>query len=118
MPTLIHPVWKRGLNGKIVDIDTIEEIDPKLYYRYMASERGKPLTPLRLLLLGQVRSESLTCTFTASCCKTRLSRAKVSGFAGSSVRGRELLLVARFFYIHEPQTLVTPVVELRFAPVY
>ena len=29
--------------------------------------------------LGQVRSESLTCTFRASCCSARLSRAQVSG---------------------------------------
>ena len=38
--------------------------------------------------LGQVRSECLTCTFRASCCSARLSRAQVPGFAGSSVRDR------------------------------
>ena len=37
---------------------------------------------------GQVRSECLTCTFRASCCSARLSRAQVPAFAGSSVRDR------------------------------
>ena len=45
-----------------------------------------------LLRSGQVRSEWLTCTFGASCCSARLSRAQVSDFAGSSVRDRT------FFY--------------------
>ena len=36
----------------------------------------------------QVRSECLTCTFRASYCSTRLSRAQVPAFAGSSVRDR------------------------------
>ena len=42
-------------------------------------------TPVRK---GQVRSECLTCTFRASCCSARLSRAQVPAFAGSSVRDR------------------------------
>ena len=37
---------------------------------------------------GQVRSECLTCTFRASCCSARLSRAQVPAFAGSSVQDR------------------------------
>ena len=40
-------------------------------------------------ITGQVRSECLTCTFRASCCSARLSRAQVSAFAGSSVRDRK-----------------------------
>ena len=38
---------------------------------------------------GQVRSECLTCTFRASCCSARLSRAQVPPFAGSSVQDRK-----------------------------
>ena len=38
--------------------------------------------------LGQVRSECLTCTFRASYCSARLSRAQVPAFAVSSVRDR------------------------------
>ena len=38
---------------------------------------------------GQVRSECLTCTFRASCCSARLSRAHVPALAGSSVRDRK-----------------------------
>ena len=38
---------------------------------------------------GQVRSECLMYTFRASCCSTRLSRAQVPAFAGSSVRDRK-----------------------------
>ena len=38
---------------------------------------------------GKVRSECLTCTFTASCCSARLSRAEVPAFVGSSVRDKE-----------------------------
>ena len=37
---------------------------------------------------GQVRSESIMCTFRASCCSVCLSRAQVSAFASSSVRDR------------------------------
>ena len=37
---------------------------------------------------GQVRSECLMCTFRASCCNGRLSRAQVPTFAGSSLRDR------------------------------
>ena len=37
---------------------------------------------------GPVRSECLTCTFIASCCNARLSRAQIQAFAGSSVRDR------------------------------
>ena len=37
----------------------------------------------------QVGSECLTCTFRASCCSARLSRAQVPSFAGSSVRDRK-----------------------------
>ena len=40
-------------------------------------------------LLGQVRSECLTCTFRASCCSTRLSWAQVPAVVGSSVRDRK-----------------------------
>ena len=36
-----------------------------------------------------VRSECLTCTFRASCCSARLSRAQVQAVAGSSVRDRK-----------------------------
>ena len=44
-------------------------------------------------LLGQVRSECLTCTFRASCCSARLSRAQVLlAFPGSSVRDSTALL--------------------------
>ena len=38
---------------------------------------------------GQVMSECLTCTFRASCCSARLSRAQVPAFANSSVRDRK-----------------------------
>ena len=38
---------------------------------------------------GQVRSECLTCTFRASCCSARLSRAQVPTFAGSFVQDRK-----------------------------
>ena len=38
---------------------------------------------------GQVRSECLTCTFRASRCSARLSRAQVPAFAGSSVQDRK-----------------------------
>ena len=39
---------------------------------------------------GQVRSgQCLTCTFRASCCSARLSRAQVTAFAGSSVWNRK-----------------------------
>ena len=41
-----------------------------------------------VLRSGQVRSECLTCTFRASCCSARLSRAQVPAFADSSVRDR------------------------------
>ena len=44
---------------------------------------------------GQVRSESLTCTFRASCSSARLSRAHVSAFACSSVQDRILFSVGR-----------------------
>ena len=37
----------------------------------------------------QVRSECLTCTFRASCCSARLSRAQVPAFTGSSDRDRK-----------------------------
>ena len=37
---------------------------------------------------GQVRSECLMCTFRASCCSARLSRAQVPSFAGFFVRDR------------------------------
>ena len=39
---------------------------------------------------GQVRSECLTCTFRASCCSARLSRAQVPVLASSSVRDRTI----------------------------
>ena len=56
-------------------------------------ERGNPLPTLVGLLFpirsGQVRSESLTCTFRASCCSARLSWAQVLAFAGSSIRDRK-----------------------------
>ena len=39
--------------------------------------------------LSQVRSECLMCTFKASCCSARLSRAQVPAFACSSVRDRK-----------------------------
>ena len=42
-----------------------------------------------LLFVIQVRSECLTCTFRASCCSARLSRAQVPAFAGSYVRDRK-----------------------------
>ena len=35
--------------------------------------------------IHQVRSDSLKCTFRASCCSACLSRAQVSAFTGSSV---------------------------------
>ena len=44
-------------------------------------------------MLGQVRSECLTCTFRASCCSARLSRAQVQAFPGSSVRDRRGVVV-------------------------
>ena len=44
--------------------------------------------PLGQVRSGQVRSESLTCTFRTSCCNARLSRVQVPAFAGSSVRNR------------------------------
>ena len=40
----------------------------------------------RYLQKGQFKSECLTCTFRASRCSARLSRALVPDFAGSSVR--------------------------------
>ena len=39
--------------------------------------------------IGQVRSECLTCTFRASCCSARLSRAHALAFAGSSIQDRK-----------------------------
>ena len=38
---------------------------------------------------GQVSSKNLTCTFRASCCSARLSRAQVSALVDSSVRDRK-----------------------------
>ena len=43
-----------------------------------------PMEPV----IGQVRSECLTCTFRASCCSARLSRAQVHAVAGSHVRDK------------------------------
>ena len=40
----------------------------------------------------QVRSECLSCTFRASCCSARLSRAQISDIAGSSVRDKTLTI--------------------------
>ena len=40
---------------------------------------------------GQVRSEGLTCTLRASCCRACLSQARVLAFARSSVRDRIFL---------------------------
>ena len=37
----------------------------------------------------KVRSECLTCTFRASCCSARLSRAQVPAFTDSSVQDRK-----------------------------
>ena len=57
------------------------------------SHRRNLLLPLYGLFLmirsGQVRLESLTCTFRASYCSARLSRAQVSAFTSSSVRDRK-----------------------------
>ena len=47
---------------------------------------------------GQVRSECLTCTFRASCCSARLSRAQVPAFAGSSVWDRMVIRSLRASY--------------------
>ena len=41
--------------------------------------------------LFRVRSEYLTCTFRSSYCSTRLSRAQVPAFAGSSVPDRRII---------------------------
>ena len=41
------------------------------------------------MMSGQVMSECLTCTFRASCCSARLSRAPVLTFTGSSVQDRK-----------------------------
>ena len=42
---------------------------------------------------GQVRSECLTCTFRASCCSARLSRAQVSAFACQEQEVYSLLIL-------------------------
>ena len=48
-----------------------------------------PASDPQLVRSGQVKSEFLMCTFRASCCSARLSRAQVPAFAGSSVRNRK-----------------------------
>ena len=57
------------------------------------NETGNLLPPLHSfsvrLRSGQVSSEWLTCTFRASCCSARLTRAQVPAFAGSFVRAGE-----------------------------
>ena len=58
----------------------------------IATAPSGPVRPYRRLFLclkseaGQVRTECLTCTFRASCCSARLSRAQVPAFADSSIR--------------------------------
>ena len=47
------------------------------------------VNPAVVYTIGQVRSECLTCIFRARCCSSRLSRAQVPDFAGSSLRDRE-----------------------------
>ena len=44
---------------------------------------------IRLGFKFQVRSECLTCTFSTSCCSTRLSRAHVPAYASTSVWDRK-----------------------------
>ena len=50
--------------------------------------RNCPFLFVCLVRSGQVRSECLTCTFKASCCSARLSRAQVPEFARCYVRDR------------------------------
>ena len=60
-----------------------------------------------------LRSQCLTCTFRASCCSARLSRAQVPAFAGSSVRDRDQgndIYVSTFGHAHSrAQPLAWPV---------
>ena len=55
---------------------------------YMAANVKGVLSWIYSTLIGQVRSECLTCTFRVICCSARLSWAQVSAFAGSSVWDR------------------------------
>ena len=55
-----------------------------------AGVRGAPHIDTAHRDRGQVRSECITCTFRASCCSARLSRAQVPAFADSSVRDRKI----------------------------
>ena len=52
-----------------------------------------------VLFSDQIRSEWLTCTFRASCCSARLSRAQVPPFAGSSVRDRDVFSNESSFHL-------------------
>ena len=72
--TELHLVPKQGLKLQFKC-----EADCKLRLNYKRSQ----------VRSGQVRSECLTCTFRASCCCARLSRAQVPAFTGSSVRDRK-----------------------------
>ena len=65
--------------------------------------------------LGQVKSECLTCTFRASGCSARLSRAHVPAFAGSSVRDR-LNIRTHLLYMLQALRLLNP--ALIFVPLY
>ena len=65
----------------------------RIHHMCVATQRRtndqEPVTPMMKITTGQVRSESLTCTFRTSCCSARLSRAQVSAFVGFSVRNRK-----------------------------
>ena len=68
-PTTHHTI-SRSLNQRYTNTDILNK---KIY-----------------LVSGQVRSECLTCTFRASCCSARLSRAQVLAFAGFVCPGQEI----------------------------
>ena len=59
----------------------------KYYYSAFSGQRPNPLESFHSSpteLKGQVRSECLTCTFRASCCSARLSRARHWRVQGST----------------------------------
>ena len=86
----VHPhVYNRKCHGKDHVLEKAGPHDGSSNFSKIRInlEVGVAFLPFRVRS-GQVRSECLTCTFRASCCSARLSRAQVTAFAGSSVRDR------------------------------
>ena len=76
---------------------------------FMAANVKGVLPWIYSTLIGQVRSECLTCTFRAN---ARLSWAQVSAFAGSSVQDRMHFNSLNVAYKGKlPQTSFSPIVE-------